>query len=1103
MIKSELQLRRNPFAAVFLSLLAAVALLFEVKISTGGEWSVNLVKPFAGDTLSGFGWLLMFGGMLYLFISIFSFAKTALWLLLLPMGMYCIGTVLRAMTDSGFFICLAMAVIGTWAYFMSCSSEKDSSKYIFVGLLTVLALINAALCLPGVTKAVSDISSDFTPLLCYGSKDAAGSDVWNWNVSCIIHEICLFLSLILTLTAATRQYETDTEDSRKYTKDMRNNNTYDTEADVKKKRNQSESNEKVQTPSFHDLKKEPEKQKESRAYAESVVTPEPVVTVPISGSRLQKSLKEEIVYDRDQKLEHKNVVRVFSVIGMIISFLMMLGGILLLTKILPAIQYNTICGVLLITVGVGLFCVFGNNLTYKEYYMKTIVTERKVVHEETNWEEVLANRLEEDEKNIASLTETYARMTEMYGKLLESTAELSNSVKALGMKEQPVLTDVEAQRQAIEEAAAAERRAQEEMLAAQQAAAERIALEREALERAKAEREAIEKEAAARLVAEHEAIEREAARLAAEREALEREAEQRAMAERARIEKEALEMAEIEREAAERIHNGQTFEAFAEDCEQQPANAQATPNFAPQQPFTADFADDRMENPTFDLFADVTINKDDETEGYSANMYGTADSTDVEEVLSDAVPDTFEAYVESVTSTEDDTDFPDTKYQEDSEELAEDSEETTESFGKFTKPAFFDDIVADNMDVVIGAEAVTDPAENVLAEEAADEAMTDEIIEQAEDSVITDEVAEETDNDSPEEEALEQTADEDDTFSDNIPEEPVYLNLHTFAAQSEYANPMPFHAPVKEPEVKADEGPAIEDIIPPIEKSNDNADLLSSLYGSEDNEERKPFFNNSFYASLADENPLTADNGFNNMNETDAEEKAPYEDKQGSTAFGFFSTFADNDTKDAVSEEAEEEIPDAFADRPSYTDSAAYEENQEVSAEESYEEKPVSTEREILEDFVLPTFRGFGFDNEEDSEEQQEEEEDFFKPGSYKMKSFTKKGDDSWKDDDDDDFGVPVAPNMPAVKPAEDSDALQQEPAMDEPELPMDDSFELAMDEPNLPMDDDNLFDAPVTQSVADDDGDRLKKLQAKLAEIRQKNSEKYGSADAVDDLDE
>ena len=105
------------------------------------------------------------------------------------------------------------------------------------------------------------------------------------------------------------------------------------------------------------------------------------------------------------------------------------------------------------------------------------------------------------------------------------------------------------------------------------------------------------------------------------------------------------------------------------------------------------------------------------------------------------------------------------------------------------------------------------------------------------------------------------------------------------------------------------------------------------------------------------------------------------------------------------------------------------------------------------------------------------------------MKSFAKKPETVWteaEDDDDDDFGTPVAP----------VGAEAETPMDDEPALPMDDEPELPMDEePELPPEEPAQEKKPVT-----DDDDRLKKLQEKLAQIRQRNSEKFGSETFDDD---
>ena len=178
----------------------------------------------------------------------------------------------------------------------------------------------------------------------------------------------------------------------------------------------------------------------AREAAERVAAEEPILTTPVtplSGNRLQKVLKEEVITDRDQKLVYRRKVSVFAVIGMCLSVAAMVVGALTTFDVIKidVLNDDKTC---LMTLGLGLvmFLVFGTRLTYKDYYTKTVVNERKVVHEENNWEEYVANRLEEDEKNIATLAQNYMRMTEMYGRLLETTAELTNNIKALSMSRQ-------------------------------------------------------------------------------------------------------------------------------------------------------------------------------------------------------------------------------------------------------------------------------------------------------------------------------------------------------------------------------------------------------------------------------------------------------------------------------------------------------------------------------------------------------------------------------------------------------------------------------------------------------------------------------------------
>ncbi len=166
---------------------------------------------------------------------------------------------------------------------------------------------------------------------------------------------------------------------------------------------------------------------QSETKAESA-NAEPVLTVPVSGTKLQKTLKEDIVYD--QKLMYKRKINVFAIIGLILSVCCILIGAIMITKIVDvAALKNDNLGIPMVAIGLFMICVFGTRLTYKEYYTKAF--ERKVVREETNWDEVLASRLEEDETSIQILTANYAKMSEMYGRLLESNAELAKGIAAI------------------------------------------------------------------------------------------------------------------------------------------------------------------------------------------------------------------------------------------------------------------------------------------------------------------------------------------------------------------------------------------------------------------------------------------------------------------------------------------------------------------------------------------------------------------------------------------------------------------------------------------------------------------------------------------------
>ena len=1123
MIKSQLRIRQDSRMPLVAAILAFVSLLmmfidWQAGKTIGERPPIQAFKPFQGSMPDNVGWLLAVAATAALIVCLLAFAKKSLAFMIAPLGLYCVGMILRTMSGSRFWIFLVFAFLTAWAFGIAATGESNISKGIAITVISLLILLSLLLCLPAVVDIAEDINRNFDGLLLHYNY-TADTAIAIWNVSYAIHEILLLVSVLLVLLSTTRQFVAETEESAKTErkkpekpakerkkaadkpleqesektqkngtkragkadagdpfdamKKLYNDFDSETEDNVKNKKH-ADNSETPKSPIFHDLQKEENagRKNEQRVVAESVSDAEPVLTVPVSGSRLQKSLKEEIVYDRDQKLEHRNVVRVFSVIGMIVSLLMLAGGVLLLMNVID-IQYNSICGIMLIAVGVGLFFVFGNNLTYKEYYMKTIVTERKVVHEETNWEEVLANRLEEDEKNIASLTETYARMTEMYGKLLESTAELSNNVKALGMKaayqalpENGGASSAPADISTSEGAEAEARRIEAELLEIEnEAERRRVAEEQAAAVRAMREQEEAERIAReAALEAAREQAAREAAERA-EQERLAREAAERA--EQERLAREAAERAEQERLAREAEER-----AFAEEAARKHAEweaAEAARLRAEQE--EAERAASEI------LFGEPEVLQSNEESEASEEVPGTnfdnlfenkytGGSTTVEEIVSAASPDNFEAYLNELDSIEDELSVED-------------------------KPSAEFVEITDFVPEEIKQESVQEENGKAFTEADAQKTL-EELLRQ---TPVSDKSAKQTFDVVPE---LEVATDNDALLSS------------MFGA---YNPPVPEAAPL-----------------------NDYAETLSELPTADEaddvSEEEAPFFNNSFYAAFAGENPVVAD----------AAEPAPMpefneaEPEEAKTAFGFFSSFAENaeaeDVRESLVEAAEPEAPaeqELFAEPEASVEPDMFAEPEVPAfeaetgaADEDEEQKPVSTEREVLEDFVLPTFRGFGFDSMDEAEksEEEKEEEAFFRPSGYKLKSFKKNTEWVDEDDDDDDFGIPKLQNEPELPmddepelPMDDEPELPMDdepelPMDDEPELPMDDEPELPMDdEPELPMDDEPELpdedddDAPMSVVVEDDDNDRLKKLQAKLAEIRQRNSEKYGSED-VDDLD-
>lgn len=1133
MIKAKLQIRKDsllPYAAAVLAIISGAILFFIWR--TGGIAAIFCTNaPFADDALSGAGWLIQVIGVGLLAVFLFSLAKKSLTFLLIPIGVYCLGLVLLSMTDGCYWIFLVFAFLVGWSFWLAASGETYATRHLAVGIVIASLAGTLILCIPDAVKAIEKISPGFETYLCWVYEGADGTEHATWNITYLIHEVTFLAAILLTLFATTRQFVAETEEvdmkKHKAKADAKGHpeGTSDDPFEAMKKlynkmddKKPETGDKKEETPVYRDPEPEVMEKTEPKTAAEAV-DPEPVVTVPVSGSRLQKSLKEEIVYDRDQKLEHRNVVRVFSVIGMVISFLMLVGGVLLLTDVI-SLQYNSICGIMLIAVGVGLFCVFGNNVTYKEYYMKTIVTERKVVHEESNWEEVLANRLEEDEKSIASLSETYARMTEMYAKLLESTAELSSHVKALGMKtpqqaledsstertaaaEETAATPVtdpeeeirrireelramdEAEKREEEERAAREAKAREQALAAkaareaEEAEAARLAEEARRAEEerlAEEERQRIEEEATrlaeeetARLAEEARIAEEEAVRLAEEA----RIAEEAKKAEAARAAEEETRLAEEARIAeeaeAEALEAAESAEAAAE--EQVTEETQQTEETAGTEDhiahaFAGEYNADEVARAYQEALAEGFL-PEDFAESFRPKPVKEIDYNDFSGVIAEeeaaraAAAAAATAAVAAVAAETTEEPAP-------AEEAVEEAEETVEEIAE-------------------AAEAVEEPAEEIA--EAAGEAVeevsdaAEEIAETAEDTV---EEAIDTAEDAVE--AVTDTAEENIEEAAEAAEETAEEAVES-AEEAAMAFADAFEEPAEEIAETAEEiSDAAEEVAetaeeaatqPVIEATPFSEDLFMPVFVAGTPAKEEPVKDTSFVEAPLEYEPMileepAAEEPVEADEEPAAEE--PVETAEGPAAEGTAEAAEESEPEDEYlsfedylyggrAEDTPEEEPKE--EEPNPEDIITPEEEEEIGL---YGKKPVSTEREILEDFVIPTFRGFGFDATDETEEP-EESEDYYNPNGYKLKSFAKKTEPAWmsEDDDDEDFVRPEALNqMPLNDTFDDADEddlpkpapelPKEEPEFlmdDEPALPMDDEPELPMDEePELPMDD-------------------------------------------------
>ena len=826
MIKSKLQIRQEsliPYLAAICAMVATFILFLDWNVSKGGAVKLAMDNSMKGEVLIKIGWVLQILGMIAMLVCLFALVRKSLMLLAIPIGLNALGLLFRSLADSKYWIALVIFLLTGWCFVMAVDAGQSAFKTITYVLCFVSLGLTILLCIPGVVESVGNMIGSFRPLLCYqdGATEEGAAAGWNWNISYIVYIVSYLSVILLILFGSTTQFVAETEEEKDGGAAEAGGDPFEAMKNLYKLKSGAEEQVKKENeekapekPVKENVKPEPEKviveEVVPEKEAAQSVGAEPVYTVPVSGSRLQKSLKEEIVYDRDQKLEHRNVVRSFSVVGMIISFLMMVGGVLLLTDVIH-LQYNTICGIMLIAVGVGLFCVFGNNLTYKEYYMKTIVTERKVVHEESNWEEVLANRLEEDERNIASLTETYARMTDMYAKLLASTAELSNSVKALGMRaaqELPVSDDVS---RAAEEPAPAPyteeddtdeelRRIEEELRAIdaeaerQRAEAERIAREQEERRRAeeelrKAEEERLRAEEELRREAEERIARENAARLAREeeeriaREAEERiarEAEERIAREaEERIAKEAEERLAKEAEEAARKHLAEAFgDEFGADEVAKAYEAAMAEGLSSKDIANSFRKESLATAAAVPVVAAVTANAAESEEPIAENVTEVAEAIEeVAEAIEEPAAETVETVEEAAAEvTEAVEEIPETveepvaevteTVEEAIEEVTETADEAIEEIGDAAAEATE---TAENISEAVEEipEAVEEKAEDVVEEipETIEE-VTEEITESAEDKIeeateaIEEPVAEVTETVEDIAEELTETADE-------------------------------------------------------------------------------------------------------------------------------------------------------------------------------------------------------------------------------------------------------------------------------------------------------------------------------------------------------
>lgn len=443
MIKTKLRIAQGsiaPYFAALLALITVAAYFIDCGVNMT-QYRLAFVLPMEKATLlQNVAWMLQMGAMVLLFILLIVAAKRFLALLALPVTLYALGTVLLVLDNNNKYYYLLIGALVFFYFFVLMVLNIMHSKVPTLVVEFVVLVGVAALCV-----------FEQSPFVL--QEPAMGTVL---DISVLIQTVGYYLTMLTVTLALTKKFVTDLPEEKPDSKDA-----VKAEKAESDEANWSLFQRPLETSEEEDsLFTAPEEGTEVPEEVETVAAeepfsvsdwldqqeaegadkqPEPAVTVPVSGSRLQKSLKEEIVYDRDQKLMYKKKVNIFSVLGLVLSVAAIaLGCIGIFGLLNIAVLQNESFNLMLLALGLCMLCMFGTRVTYKEYYTKTVVTERKVVREESNWEEFIANRLEEDERSIASLTESYSKMTEMYGRLLETTAELSGNIKALRMNQDAV-----------------------------------------------------------------------------------------------------------------------------------------------------------------------------------------------------------------------------------------------------------------------------------------------------------------------------------------------------------------------------------------------------------------------------------------------------------------------------------------------------------------------------------------------------------------------------------------------------------------------------------------------------------------------------------------